>query len=204
MDVRPGSFDDLAPMTDALGRAFRHRPISNFMCSADLQDQGILLPFYRAYLGVALSQYAVIQVGNPAIGVAVWEPPDADRVADERWATSGIDAFFASIGDEATARWKAFLARLGEVQARLRPARSWYLTSIGVVPEHQGMGAGQALLRWGVERAAAEGVAAYLETNEAVNVPFYERGGFRVLEFEEFGERRFPIWYMMTDPPAKP
>jgi GNAT superfamily N-acetyltransferase len=43
---------------------------------------------------------------------------------------------------------------------------------------HQGRGHGAALLRYALERCDRDGVAAYLESSNARNVPLYERHGF--------------------------
>lgn len=52
------------------------------------------------------------------------------------------------------------------------------LEMLATDPAFQGRGAGSQLLRWGLARADAAGVEAYLEASPAA-VPLYEKLGFR-------------------------
>ncbi|KAK3073354.1 hypothetical protein LTR53_005150 [Teratosphaeriaceae sp. CCFEE 6253] len=54
----------------------------------------------------------------------------------------------------------------------------WYLEMLATDPAYQGRGAGSQLMRWGLERANAEGLEAYLEASPDA-VRLYERFGFR-------------------------
>ncbi|MGZ5348523.1 MAG: GNAT family N-acetyltransferase, partial [Solirubrobacterales bacterium] len=59
----------------------------------------------------------------------------------------------------------------------------------------QRSGAGTALIRPGLERADAEGMPCYLETQRRSNIPFYERFGFELVE--EVGLDDSPrLWLM--------
>lgn len=198
MEIRRSSMADLDRLSLVMDGAFRHRPLSDFVCPRPRQADGLMIPFYRAVLRVSLAHHDVIQIGDPAHGVAIWEGPDAPPAPGDAWDASGLWEAVAAIGGDAPERCATLFAHLREAQQRLRPARAWYLVGIGVDPEWQGRGFGRGLVRWGLERAAADGVPAYLETNEARNVAFYERDGFRVREHEVFGDRHFPIWHMQT------
>lgn len=52
------------------------------------------------------------------------------------------------------------------------------LEFVATHPDYQGKGAGSLMLRWGTERADAEGVEAYLEAAPDA-IALYERFGFR-------------------------
>ncbi len=56
----------------------------------------------------------------------------------------------------------------------------WYLHIVGCRPDAQGRGFGSAAIAPGLARADADGVAAYLETANAKNLPLYRRLGFEV------------------------
>jgi ribosomal protein S18 acetylase RimI-like enzyme len=82
------------------------------------------------------------------------------------------------------------------------PSPHWYLFVIGVEPECQGRGVGDALLRPMLARADREGTPVYLETHNRGNVGFYQKYGFDVAE-----EGRMPggdvTVYAMLRPAAK-
>jgi ribosomal protein S18 acetylase RimI-like enzyme len=75
----------------------------------------------------------------------------------------------------------------------------WYLSAIGVAPDHQGKGIGGALIRDMLGKADESGVPAFLETSNAENVPLYEHLGF-----QQIGQGTISgntkNWAMMRDP----
>ncbi len=79
-------------------------------------------------------------------------------------------------------RMFADLAVLNRLEKAHPVEPHYYLEFIGTRPEHQGKGLGSALIRPMVERCDAEGVGAYLESSKEVNVAFYARFGFEIIE----------------------
>jgi predicted N-acetyltransferase YhbS len=74
----------------------------------------------------------------------------------------------------------------------------WYLDVVAVAPERRGEGIGAALIRWGVERARADGVPAILETARPGNVALYEHFGFRVIHEGDVPGGGPRVWFMST------
>jgi ribosomal protein S18 acetylase RimI-like enzyme len=60
--------------------------------------------------------------------------------------------------------------------------RHWYLGTLGVDPALWGRGVGAELLSAWLRLVDAAGTPAYLETDAAGNIRFYERVGFDVVE----------------------
>jgi ribosomal protein S18 acetylase RimI-like enzyme len=52
---------------------------------------------------------------------------------------------------------------------------------LGVHPSYQGCGLASKLLKWGLERADAEGVETYLSASPEGR-PMYEKYGFRIVD----------------------
>lgn len=78
-----------------------------------------------------------------------------------------------------------------------------FLAILGVEPAAQGRGYSSRLLRALGERADADGLPCYLETDQEKNVRIYERHGFRVTSehvLTELGGVRF--WLMQRPPRA--
>lgn len=71
---------------------------------------------------------------------------------------------------------------------------------VGVESARQGEGIGSALIGYGVDRARAEGVPAFLETGKPRNVPYYERFGFHVAHEDVAPDGGPHIWFMRLDP----
>lgn len=71
----------------------------------------------------------------------------------------------------------------------------WHLGPVGVLPQLQGMGIGSRMMAKCCEMLDGKKDAAYLETDRLVNVPFYQRFGFTVIEEENIlGVRNWFMW----------
>jgi GNAT superfamily N-acetyltransferase len=57
----------------------------------------------------------------------------------------------------------------------------WYLPLIGIDPVSQRKGYGSALLQHVLAQCDRDHAPAYLESTNPVNIPLYERHGFKVL-----------------------
>ena len=71
----------------------------------------------------------------------------------------------------------------------------WHLGPLAVDAHLQGQGIGSALMRVFCARMDAAGADAYLETDKAINVGFYNRFGFEVVAEEPV--LGTPSWYML-------
>jgi predicted N-acetyltransferase YhbS len=76
----------------------------------------------------------------------------------------------------------------------------WYLDQLGVDPSRQGGGLGRALVQFGLERAAAAGLPAFLETAKEPNLGFYASLGFSVVDEGTVPDGGPRIWFMRRDP----
>jgi len=84
---------------------------------------------------------------------------------------------------------------------RPRPAYKYSVEdSIYTAPEAQRRGVGSALMRPGVEAAAAAGLAAVLLTNNEANLAFYSSQGFDVVRESKTPENGPMAWAMVRRP----
>lgn len=76
----------------------------------------------------------------------------------------------------------SYLAGQSERHERIMARREhWYLALICAAPGAEGRGVGSGLVRWGADRADADGCAAYLEASPEGR-PLFEKFGWRVVE----------------------
>ncbi len=163
-----------------LARAFRDNPLNRTVVGPSerrrlrCNEAGM-----RAQLGPALARGEVLAArdGEGAIqGVLVGVPPGA-------WPLP-LPALGARLrllwrqGVGVAGRWATVARRLEDVHPIVDHA---YLATLGVAPEQAGRGVGTKLLGAWLAGVDAAGVPAYLETDEARNVPFYTRAGFEVV-----------------------
>ena len=188
----------LPVLADVLGRAFVDDPMIRWPIAlgADMPER--IEHHFTAIFGPLLDLGTMWEAEDGA-GFANWVPPGGAGEALE--TTDEIRASLARITEDAGARYDVLW---DWVEARV-PSDAWYLDVLGVDPARQGEGIGGALIRFGLERASAAGMDAFLETSVPGNVAYYERFGFRVVEEGEPVPGAPHIWFMRTGPePTRP
>lgn len=185
---------------EAIAQALHNDALAVHMFPAD-QERRAKLPWQFAALvrhGVLFGE-VLTNAGTPD-GAAVWFPPGQDMTREQAVA-SGMDASRAVLGEAAVDRLSGVTRLTGEFRRQDMPEPHWYLAVIGVRPGQQGRGLGAALMAPVLSRADADGVACYLETAEAGNVPFYEKRGFVTVR-QGVVPAGVPYWTMRRDPIA--
>ena len=132
---------------------------------------------------------------RPAVGFAAWVPPDGAERFQEINVRS-LEAVRSLTGDDGLR-----LTNLWDwIDDHLPDEPHWFLDHIAVEPERQGQGIGSSLIRFGLDRAAADGTCAFLETSRLGNVGLYEHLGFRVVDTGPAPGGGPIIWFMRWDP----
>ena len=84
--------------------------------------------------------------------------------------------------------------------SRAKPAEPhYYLYAIGARRARQGKGVGGALMAAGLGQVDQTGMPAYLESSKEINVPFYRRFGFEVIERVVPTAGCPPLWLMWRE-----
>jgi ribosomal protein S18 acetylase RimI-like enzyme len=162
--------NDHARAVGALTLAFSADPICRWCWPSASEYLDGFPAFVRAFGGRAFVSGGAYQTANFA-GAALWLPP-------------GIEPDDAEVGavieNTAAPALRDSLYSLMEQMSRHHPnGAHWYLPLIGVEPMHQGRGLGNTLMETVLKRCDEEQLAAYLESTNPRNIPFYERLGFR-------------------------
>ncbi|WP_326558122.1 GNAT family N-acetyltransferase [Micromonospora sp. NBC_01796] len=189
---------DRQAVSGILTEAFMDDPVACWLFPASGERRRLQSHFYGHLLDRGTAEAYLVGRGE---GASVWlalaagqapeeEPPDAPDV-DQK-----------SIFGENGAR----LRTLGQALAERHPRREphLYLSCMGVVGGRQGAGLGSAMLRHRLERADADGIAAYLEASSPRSRALYLRYGF-----EDLGEpvrvADSPLlWPMWRQPRRRP
>ena len=190
-EVRKATSSALAPLSEALARAFDDDPIVNWAFSHPGRRAGGARRFFARMLRWALPQGAVYAHGDGA--AALWALPGQWRM------THREEAGFLTLVPWIGLRSPIVGYGLGLVETRHPRDPHAYLAVLGVDPPLQGGGVGSALLAPMLHTCDRDLIPAYLETGKERNVDFYSRHGFRVTE--ELQLPRGPrVWLMWRDP----
>ena len=207
--VVPATPDEWPALAEVQARAFH----DELPYRALFPDQGTraahLLAWFRVALPGAMSSGFLVSTTPERRALALWSPPDRrhslqtqlrtlPKLAPQVWG-------LLRLTDRAD-RQRAFSwgRRIEQREHQLMPDRHWSLDGLAVDPQYQRLGYGAVLVRHGLNRADADQVPTYLETNSARTVEFYRKFGFDVIEHvaEDYPPMRIPTWRMTRPPRA--
>ena len=179
-----------------LARAFFDDPAWVWLLP-DAQRRARLLPWLFR-IGFDVTAADVYVTVGPLIGAARWLPPGRPsmRVAATLRALVTTPLRLGV----ATAPFLAYGRAVEQMRADVARGPHWYLAGIGVEPAAQRQGVGAALLRPGVEAAAASHIPAVLLTNNEANLAFYQANGFAVVREGRTPEDGPKAWAMVKSP----
>lgn len=181
-----------------VGEAFAHALADDSMANAGLHGPHAMdIQMHilaRAYGAAGMLWEAVASDGATLGGAALMEPGRREVVA-------GIDADFLARADEITTDGGRQNTAFWEwVWGHIPDERHWFLDVLAVAPKHQGRGAGTALARFAMRRAAADGLPLLLDTGLERNVGFYQALGFEVMAEGDAPGGAPHVWFMRADP----
>jgi ribosomal protein S18 acetylase RimI-like enzyme len=185
---------------DVLARAFRDNPLNVAVVGARDARRRLRSNAFgtRTLLPVAEvhGEVWVARKGERVVAALIGTPPHAYPLPPPPLAARL--RCLVGQGWRVARRW----AEVFQALDALHPAEPhWYLGTLGVDPDHQGRGAGTALLRHWLARTAGDVSGAYLETDVRDNVGFYDRQGFAVeRETRVLGVR---VWCMRRPPATR-
>ncbi|RLC58689.1 MAG: GNAT family N-acetyltransferase [Chloroflexi bacterium] len=136
-------------------------------------------------------------------GAAIWLPPGNPVVSALGMLRVGFREMASiplKVGFGYLPRYFRVMRQMDELHKRDVPKRHWYLMVLGVEPERQGQGVGSALIGPGLARADGDRLPCYLETSKEINVVFYKKHGFEVLQEVPLGEDGPLMWTMLRQP----
>ena len=121
------------------------------------------------------ARYPSVWLNAGETATAVWIPPGGTEMSDEQ-AEQVEPLLVELLGAADAPRVLRVVERFEEIHPH--HADHYYLTLLGTDPAHRGQGLGLQLLADTLQLADDDGVAAYLEASNPVNVALYARYGF--------------------------
>ncbi|WP_205650232.1 GNAT family N-acetyltransferase [Actinoplanes solisilvae] len=210
---------DRQNIVDALVAAFVKDPVLRHL----FPDDETYPRWAAAFFGLCFDKRVhrrTIWTINSGAATAIWEPPSPERPSPaassaeapspgtaggdpsegaQAYSLAGDDASHATpSGSDLSQLLPADAYRRmcdydDAVHAAMPAEPFWYLGVLGTHPDHTGRRWAQAVMHAGLDRAAADGLPAVLETSNPANVEFYRRAGWRVVN--EIANP-IPIWIM--------
>ncbi|WP_185755382.1 N-acetyltransferase [Micromonospora sp. A202] len=175
---------DRRAVVDTLVAAFVKDPVLRHLFPDDETYPEYAATFFGNLFDKRVHRSSIWTIAGGA-SVAIWEPPAepaAGHTTPARYPAD-VQARVQSYDDAVHAALPAF--------------PFWYLGVLGTHPDSAGRGWGRAVMRAGLERAAADGLPAILETSKPGNVELYRRAGWEVVGSMS---EPVPTWVMQQSP----
>jgi GNAT superfamily N-acetyltransferase len=171
MHSRVATASDLDGLTATLTAAFAADPLWGRWAFPDPKDLAV---WWRFYIGSAL-RYPCVWVRGDYAAVSLWIPPDGTELTEEE--EKRIEPLLAELVGPRAPEVMELLERFDA--SHPREHAHYYLSLLGIHPDHRGQGLGLGLLAENLKRMDAEGIPTYLESSNPDNNRRYERLGFR-------------------------
>ena len=173
--ARVAGADDLDRVVEILTGAFFTDPTWSWAFPDAERRPAQLASLWRLLVEGA-ARYPSVWLNADATATAVWIPPGGTELSpeqDELVAPLVVDLLGSADAPRVLAMMEGFS------EHHPHDADHYYLTLLGTDPAHRGNGLGLQLLEDTLALADEDGVGAYLEASNPVNVALYARYGFR-------------------------
>jgi ribosomal protein S18 acetylase RimI-like enzyme len=191
IEIVPAGPHRVDVLADVFARSFADDPMIRWPLPEDNVECRVRTGFLR--FGGGFARLGMLYEAGDGAGVAAWVPPGAQQAMIEM--EKGTRAAIAETTADGGAR---YFSLWDWIEDTVPDIPQWYLDLVAVAPERRGQGIGAALIRWGLARAANDGVPAILETARPSNVPLYEHLGFHVIIEGDVPGGGPHIWFMST------
>jgi ribosomal protein S18 acetylase RimI-like enzyme len=210
VDPRPydafnaGRLDGVAELTTKdtgwtskiLEQAFYSDPLLNFIYGDKIDEPGKLNWFFKVTFRLA-ALYGDCFATVEKDGVLMMLPPDQTTLTVGAMYKSGFLAAPFRMGWASFSRLMTFGDFAEKEHKAAAPSDHFYIMTVGVLPERQGIGVGKKLMTKALEIVDANRMPCYLETQNQNNVPIYQRLGFEVVSDKEIPKGGLNNWGML-------
>ncbi|MHB1988961.1 MAG: GNAT family N-acetyltransferase [Acidimicrobiales bacterium] len=194
----PAQLEDAAVVAT---RAFQFDPFFVHLSPRPLLRARGLAIFWRSQLGAlgeAAEAYGARRRDGRLAGVAIWIKPTMYPLSPRAQLRQSLGALRALWPrPRALLDGAKYLLSIDSVHPKV-PV--WYLNLLVADPSDQRSGIGTALQQPVLQHADAEGLPAYLETQNQDNLAYYRRFGYEVAHELHPVAKGPPLWTMWRDP----
>ncbi|KAI1343563.1 acyl-CoA N-acyltransferase [Xylariaceae sp. FL0016] len=188
---------DIPSIVDAIFDAYRYHPVTG---RAFIASSKHTLEYWSTSLTYDIenpnSHFLVLTDPNSSdpegvVGFAKWDrpfdpasppPPPPEMTWPEDGDRAFGEKFFGSVAEKR--------------KEIMKGRRHWYLAMLGIRWDYQGKGLGGQLLRWGLEKADADGLEVFLGSSPW-GAPVYTKHGFDTVETMTFDDGKYLERFML-------
>ena len=192
-EIRSMQQTDVDVVATSLANAFMSDPLQTYTFPDEEERREKSPAHFKAILEFGL-MFGEVYASDNAEGAVVWLRPNETDITPEKAEQGGLTKLPELLGEDAANRFFSVLEFIDPHHKQDVPEPHWYIMVIGVDPAHQGKGLAKSLLQPVMNKATANGNSIYLETAQPLNVPFYQRLGFKILKEIEEPVSGLKVW----------
>ena len=182
-----------------MARAFFDDPFFTFVLP-DTGRRGRILPWLYEKTIRYGQRYGKVFTTPALEGIALWLGPERSTIEWMRTIMTGLWLLPLKLSRGELQRSLRLSKIADQLQEQSVSGRHWYLLGLGVEPSRQGRGVGGALLQPVLAQADRENLVCFLDTNNEMNIAFYERYGFGVVGHRQASPLSPHTWSMRREP----
>ena len=192
--IRDGRLEDLQQLVDTLDDSFARDPIMNWV----MPMTRLYPEFFRLLIADVYLPRGIVHMEDQGRGAALWLPPGERLEIPPRTALFKLMARLV-MHKGLRPLWRMY--QQGHLFTQHHPGEPhYYLQFIGCRQRDQGYGIGSALLKHGTRICDEQGMPAYLESSNELNVPLYQRHGFEIIHQQTLPGKGPTAWFMWREP----
>ena len=155
---------------------------------------------YMDYSMIEVARYGELLIPQKeSYGVSIWSRPLDEHLENRR--ADEKKAFIAeTMGANSLETYQQIVSFMSAMAQPVVDASSWYLSIIGIHPDHQGKGLGKSLISPVLKKTDALNIPTFLETFTPRNMRFYEKLGYRSAASFFEPTTRADYWIMIRNP----
>jgi ribosomal protein S18 acetylase RimI-like enzyme len=188
--------EDAAWASEILEQAFQTDPMLNFIYGDTINAPGKLNWFFRVTFRLG-ALYGDCLSTVEKDGVLMMLPPDQTKMTLGKMYKSGFLAAPFKMGRASFSRMMTFMDFAEKEHKAATSFDHYYIMTVGVLPERQGIGIGKKLMTEALKIVDANNMPCYLETQNKNNVPIYQKFGFEVVSAKEIPTGGLHNWGML-------
>lgn len=197
LSVKKAHLDEAAK---TLSLAFMDDPLSNEVFSEESTRYNNLMTYFLFRINYGIKYGEVYATSEEFDGVAIWLPGKRAHISNWRGMLSGGIKLYSEIGRELMTKFNEINHYTTSFRNSIIQPPYYQLSPIGVIPEMQGKGFGNKLLKPMFERFDDKKIICFLETQTEANIPLYQKYGFRVLKEGKIPNTNLHHWGMKREP----
>ena len=187
------------PAAVVMARAFMQDPFFTFVFPKAARRARILPWIFEKNLRYG-QRYGKVFTSASLEGISLWLGPEKPGLEWMGTLLSGLVLLPLKLSWPELQKSLRLSKFAGQLHQKSISGRHWYLVGLGVEPSRQGRGVAGALMQPVLALADQEKVACYLDTNNELNIPFYERVGFCVAGKGQASQAGPRTWGMLRQP----